>query len=147
QQDLVVQETVEHSQAYTEYSGTGTSGQEQEYTFPQLDVSDIPANDGDQVMTYEEEVFLPQEETASPTRFTYEPIGPLVEPEFDATPEEISDEEHITQQEINSLATLLSELSETTLESEVPTPYAFDIDSANTTWSEHEIAGVIETSS
>jgi hypothetical protein len=147
QQDMVVQETAEHSQAYTEYSGTGTSGQEQEYTFPQMDVSDVPANDGDQVMAFGEEVPLPQEETASPFYFTYEPIEPQVEPEFEATPEESSDEEHFTQQEINSPAHLSSEPSETSLETEVSTSFEGDDDTSNIITSEHEIAEVIETSS
>jgi hypothetical protein len=147
QQDMIIQETVEHSQAYTEYSGTGTGGQEQEYTFPQLDVSDVPAYDGDQVMAYEEEMPLSQEETLSPLHFTYEPLEPLVEPEFEAFPEDRIDEEHITQQEINALATLLSELSESSLETEVSTSFEGDDDTSNIITSEHEIAEVLETSS
>ena len=146
-QNIFVQETADHSQAYIEYPASNTNGQEQEYTSTFIDASDVATNDSHEGMANEEEVSLPQEETTSPLHFTYEPIELLVEPVLEATPEERNDEEPFTQEEFSSPAPLTSEHSETSLELEVPTSYVADPDLSNTTTSEHEDAEVVETSS
>ena len=145
-QNIFFQETADHSQTYIEYPASNTNGQAQEYASTYMDVSDVAANDSHEGMANAEEVSLPQEETTSPLNFTYEPIELLVEPVFEATPEERNDEEPFTQEEFNSPAPVTFEPSESSLESEVPTSYEFDTDLSNTATSEQENAEVVETS-
>src|SRR5574340_1729662 len=61
EQNMIVQETVDQSQADTEYHDSGTSRHELEYASTAMDAGDVPADDDHEGLANEEEVSLPQE--------------------------------------------------------------------------------------
>ena len=150
QNNEIAQESDDLSPAYTEYPAPDTSASDQEHTSMHMDASDVPAVDCNEEPAIEQEFSLPEQETTSPTTFTYEPIEAIVEPEAGTTSEVTSDEELFApEQETFSSVPSSSILFETTPESEAPFSNAenAEADSSNTGKSEHEEAREFEASS
>ena len=138
------------SPAYTEYAAPDTGASDQEHTSMHMDASDVPAVDGNKELAIEQEFSLPEQETTSPTTFTYEPIEAIVEPEAETSSEVRSDEElFVPEQETSSFLPLSSISFKSTPESEAPSSDAenAEADSSNTGKSEHEAVQELEASS
>jgi len=148
QNNEVAQEPDDLSPTYTaEYPAPDTSVSDQEHTSMHMDVSDVPAVEGNKEMAIEQEFSLLQQETTSPPTFTYEPIEALVEPEPGNTSEVTSDEElFVPEQETSSFVPLSSIPFESTSEPEALSSNA-EVDFSNTSESEHEATQELEASS
>ncbi|MGZ3643949.1 MAG: hypothetical protein ACXWPS_23995, partial [Ktedonobacteraceae bacterium] len=120
-----VQEPDDLSPAYTEYPAPDTIASDQEHTSMHMDESDDSAVDGNTELAIEQDVSLPEQESTSPTTFTYEPIEAIVEPEAETSSEVRSDEElFVPEQETSSSLPLSSISFESTPESEAPSSNA-----------------------
>jgi hypothetical protein len=147
QDNVVAQKPDDLSPVYIEYSAPDTSASDQEHTYMYMDVSDVPAVDGNTELAIEQEFSLPEQETTSPTTFTYEPIEAIVESEPGTTSEARSDEELLApEQETSSSLPLSSIPFESAPETEAPSSNA-ETDSSSTGESEHEADLEIEASS
>ena len=103
QDNVVAPESDDLSLAYAESALPGTSFPDQGDTPIHLDASDVPGIDGDEEKENDQEHYVPQQETTSPTTFTYEPIETIVESEPGNTSEVRSDEElFVPEQETSS---------------------------------------------
>ena len=113
----------------------------------QMDVSDVPAIDGNKELAIEQEFSSPLQQITSPTTFTYEPIEAIVESEPGTNSKVRSDEELFApEQETSSSVPLSSIPFESAPETEAPSSNA-EADYSNTGDSEHEAAQEIEASS
>jgi hypothetical protein len=147
QNNVVAQEPEDLSPAYTEYTAPDTSASDQENTSMHIDVSDVPAVNGNKELAIEQEFSSIQPQTTSPSTFTYEPIEAIVESEPGTTSEVRSNEELFApEQETSSSEPLSSIPFESTLESEAPSSHA-ETDFSNTSESEQEAAQELEASS
>ena len=150
QNNEIAQEPDDLSPAYTEYPAPDTGALDQEHTSMHMDANDVPAVDGNTELAIEQDVSLPEQETTSPTTFTYEPIEAIVEPDAENSSEVRSDEElFVPEQETSSSLPLSSISFESTPESEASSSNAenAEADSSNTGESEHEAAQEFEASS
>ena len=147
QDNVIAQEPDDLSPAYTEYPAPDTSASDHEHTSMHMDASDVPAVDGNKELAIEQEFSLPEQETTSPTTFTYEPIEAIVESEPGTTSEVRSDEELFApEQETSPLYPLASIPFETAPETEALSSNA-EADFSNTRESEHEAVQELEASS
>ena len=147
QNNMSAEESEIFRQCIQRYSALDTSASGQENTYMHMDVSDVPAVNGNTELAIEQEFSLPEQETTSPTTFTYEPIEAIVESEPGTTSEARSDEELFApEQETSPLSPLHLYLSNLRLRQK---PFFLIMPklTSNTGESEHEAVQELEASS
>jgi len=147
QNNMVAQEPGDLSPVYIEHPAPDTSASNHEFTSMHMDVSDVPAVDGNTELAIEHEFSLPEQETTTPTTFTYEPIEPIVESEPGDTSEVRGEESLVSPEQETSYSVPFASISfESAPETEAPSSNA-EANLSNTSDSEHESAQKREASS